>query len=69
MKSDTEEPSNNRPTLVKVGRRKLISFARRLTADEHIPQCRNPRWSDITGESAPPSVAFVRLGVHIKEGM
>ena len=31
MKSDTEEPSNNRPTLVNVGRRKLVSFARRLT--------------------------------------
>jgi hypothetical protein len=32
MKSDTEEPPNNHPTLVNVGRRKLVSFARRLTA-------------------------------------
>jgi hypothetical protein len=31
MKSNTEEPSNDRPTLVNVGRRKLVSFARRLT--------------------------------------
>jgi hypothetical protein len=31
MKSDTEELSNNRPTLINVGRRKLVSFARRLT--------------------------------------
>jgi hypothetical protein len=28
---DAVEPSNNRPTLVNVGRRKLVSFARRLT--------------------------------------
>jgi hypothetical protein len=31
MKSDAEEPSNNRPTLVKVGRRKVVRIARRLT--------------------------------------
>jgi predicted GNAT family acetyltransferase len=36
MKSDTEEPSNNRPTLVNVGRRKLVSFARRLTGYREI---------------------------------
>ena len=34
MKSDTKEPSNNRPTLVNVGRRKLVRFARRLTLVE-----------------------------------
>jgi hypothetical protein len=32
MKSNTAEPSNTRPTLVNVGRRKLVHFARRLTA-------------------------------------
>jgi hypothetical protein len=32
MKSDTEAPSNNPPTLVNVGRRKVVNFARRLTA-------------------------------------
>src|SRR5450631_2195511 len=31
MKSDTADPSDNPLTLVKVGRRKLVSFARRLT--------------------------------------
>jgi hypothetical protein len=31
MKSDTGEPSNNRPTLVKVGRRKPVRVARRST--------------------------------------
>jgi hypothetical protein len=31
MQSDTQEPSNNSPTLVKVGRRKLVRIARRLT--------------------------------------
>jgi hypothetical protein len=36
MKSDTEEPSNNRPTLVNVARRKLVSFARRLTTQSVI---------------------------------
>jgi len=37
MKSDAEEPSNHRPTLVNVGRRKLVSFARRLTHWEAPP--------------------------------
>jgi hypothetical protein len=40
MKSDTEEPSNNHPTLVNVGRRKLVSFARRLTAWNTQTRCR-----------------------------
>jgi hypothetical protein len=31
MKSDTEEPANHRPTLIKVGRRKAVRIARRLT--------------------------------------
>ena len=31
MKSHTKEPSNNRPTLLNVGRRNVVSFARRLT--------------------------------------
>ena len=47
MKSNVEEPSNIRLTLVKVGRRSLVRIARRLTgfrpidvAYQTIQQCR-----------------------------
>jgi hypothetical protein len=50
MKSDTEERSNNRPTLVNVGRRKLVHFARRLTPVER----RAANESPVTRHSPKP---------------
>src|ERR1700687_4170024 len=45
MKSDAGEPSNNRPTLIKVGRRKVVHIARRLTVRQD-PWSLMPRLQD-----------------------
>jgi len=41
MKSNAEEPSNSRPTLVKVGRRSVVRIARRLTGLVHVARLKN----------------------------
>jgi hypothetical protein len=48
MKSDTEAPSNNPPTLVNVGRRKVVNFARRLTALGQLA-ANSGRWRSCIG--------------------
>jgi hypothetical protein len=71
VQSDTEEPKINRPTLVKVGRRKVVRFARRLTVRGVVELVDDPVWinqvEDVEARKELGRIASAILGIGIEE--